>query len=154
MKPQHFRYFLFLLIIFALSSLVGCDTRKSQTTDENSQKEFGHLSLNKQWKGDFDGMVERRLVRALVVYNKMQFFIDQGLSRGVSVEMLEAFKKTINAGNKNEALQIDLIFLPVYRDQLIPSLVEGKGDIAELNTGWRLRQRSGSRALRNAGGLC
>lgn len=100
---------------------------------EKTQEEFGHLTLDKTWTGDFDGMVERRLVRALVVFNKMQFFIDQGRYRGVSVEMLEAFGRAINKGNQDKALHIDLIFLPVYRDQLIPALVEGKGDIAVGN---------------------
>jgi len=100
---------------------------------EKSQEEFGHLSLDKTWQGDYDGMVKRRLIRVLVVFNKMGFFIDQGQYRGVSVEMLQAFQKSINEGNKEKALQIDVIFLPVYRDQLIPALVEGKGDIAVGN---------------------
>ncbi len=107
-------------------------TEQVQET-EKLQEEFGHLSLDKTWQGDFDGMVERRLIRALVVFNKMQFFIDQGQYRGVSVEMLEAFAKAINKDNKDKALPIDLIFLPVYRDQLIPALVEGTGDIAVGN---------------------
>jgi len=100
---------------------------------EKSQEEFGHLSLDKTWQGDYDGMVKRRLIRVLVVFNKMGFFIDQGQYRGVSVEMLQAFQKSINEGNKEKALKIDVIFLPVYRDQLIPALVEGKGDIAVGN---------------------
>ena len=139
--------FLLMIITFTLSSLTGCESEKSQIGEEKSpekveetkveveksKEEFGHLSLDEQWKGDFDGMVERRLIRALVVFNKMQFFVDQGQHRGVSVELLEAFEKKINEGNKDKALQIDLIFLPVYRDQLIPALVEGKGDIAVGN---------------------
>lgn len=122
---------LFLVIsLFSLFALTGCDNEKNTEKLVKNQEEFGHLSLEKIWKGDFDGMVERRLIRVLVVFNKMGFFIDQGQYRGVSVELLEAFKKFINKGNTNKALQIDVIYLPVYRDQLIPALVEGKGDIA------------------------
>ncbi|MGI9568193.1 MAG: transglycosylase SLT domain-containing protein, partial [Desulfobulbia bacterium] len=33
----------------------------------------------------------------------------------------------------SRALQIEVLFLPVYRDQLLPSLLEGKGDIAVGN---------------------
>ena len=156
-RPIGYLFFVLLIIAFALSSLTGCESEKSQVGEEKSpekveqteaeveksKEEFGHLSLNKQWKGDFDGMVERRLIRALVVFNKMQFFVDQGQHRGVSVELLEAFEKKVNEGNKDKALQIDLIFLPVYRDQLIPALVEGKGDIAVGNltiTEERLKQ--------------
>lgn len=147
MKPIVYLCFVLLIMVFTLSSLAGCETQKSQTVEEKSEEkiedskaelkqseeEFGHLSLDEQWQGDFDGMVERRLIRVLVVYNKMQFFIDQAKKRGVSVEMLEAFEKFINEGNKDKALQIDVIFLPVYRDQLIPALVEGRGDIAVGN---------------------
>jgi membrane-bound lytic murein transglycosylase MltF len=106
---------------------------QEESEPERNQEEFGHLSLDKKWQGDYDGMVERRLIRVLVVFNKMGFFIDQGQYRGVSVELLQAFQKFINKGNEDRALQIDVIFLPVYRDQLIPSLVEGKGDIAVGN---------------------
>ena len=125
--------FVLLIVAFALFSLTGCEREPSQERAEKSQEEFGHLSLDKTWKGDFDGMVDRRLIRALVVLNKMQFFIDQGQHRGVSVELLEAFAKSVNEGNKDKALQVDLIFLPVYRDELIPALIEGKGDIAVGN---------------------
>ena len=107
--------------------------QESQEDAAKSMEEFGHLSLNEKWTGDYDGMAERRLIRALVVFNKMQFFTDQGQHRGVSVELLEALKRSINEGNKDKALQIDLIYLPVYRDQLIPALVEGKGDVAVGN---------------------
>lgn len=125
----------FLRLVLAMSvvsllSLTGCETEEKQAELEKSQEAFGHLSLNKTWIGDFDGMKERRLIRVLVVFNKMGFFIDQGQYRGVSVDMIEAFKKYINAGNKNKALPIEVIYLPVYRDQLIPALVEGIGDIA------------------------
>lgn len=147
LKPAGNLCVVLLIMVFTLSSLTGCESQKSQSVEEKNQEkveetkaeveqrqeEFGHLSLDKQWKGDFDGMVERRLIRVLVVNNKMQFFIDQGKKRGVSVEMVEAFEKTVNEGSKDKALHIVLIFLPVYRDQLIPSLLEGKGDIAVGN---------------------
>ena len=106
---------------------------QEESEPERNQEEFGHLSLDKKWQGDYDGMAERRLIRVLVVFNKMGFFIDQGQYRGVSVELLQTFQKFINKGNEDKALQIDVIFLPVYRDQLIPALVEGKGDIAVGN---------------------
>ena len=30
--------------------------------------------IDKKWIGDFDGMTERRIIRVLVVYNKLGFF--------------------------------------------------------------------------------
>ena len=119
----------FIACLFSVLCVFNPETVGAQKNKE----EFGHLSLNEKWHGDFEGMSERRLVRALVVFDKMGFFIDQGHYRGVSAELLEAFKVFINRGNKDRTLQVDVIFLPVYRDQLIPALLEGKGDIAVGN---------------------
>jgi membrane-bound lytic murein transglycosylase MltF len=100
---------------------------------DKNQNEFGHLSLAEKWHGDFDGMEERRLIRVLVVYNKFNFFLDQGRYRGASAELLQAFEKFINRGNKDPALPIDVIFLPVSDAELIPALLEGIGDIGVGN---------------------
>ena len=91
---------------------------------------FGHLSLREKWHGDFGDMVERRLVRALVEVDQFYFSIDKGHYRGVSADLLKAFEKFINKKNKGKALQIEVIFLPVDPEQLIPALLEGRGDIA------------------------
>ncbi|MGI9568573.1 MAG: hypothetical protein ACR2PH_02270, partial [Desulfobulbia bacterium] len=120
------------LCVFLVISPIFVLIPEALAADRN-QEEFGHLSLNEKWQGDFDGMVERRLVRVLVVIDKIGFFIDKGQYLGMSVEMLEAFKDYINRDYISRALQIEVLFLPVYRDQLLPSLLEGKGDIAVGN---------------------
>jgi hypothetical protein len=38
--------------------------------------------ITQRWTGDFDGIVERRLVRVLTVYSKTFFFLDKGRERG------------------------------------------------------------------------
>ena len=120
------------LSVVVLSCLLFAVNPEPVKADEDSEI-FGHLSLKEKWHGDFSGMAERRLIRALVVLDKFFFYIDQGHYRGVSADLLKAFEKFINKKNKGEALQIEVIFLPVYRDQLIPALLEGKGDIAVGN---------------------
>ena len=72
------KFIYYLCLVFLISSfcffpLTGCDTGKKQDKLETKQEEFGHLSLDQKWKGDFDGMVERRLIRVLVVFNRMGF---------------------------------------------------------------------------------
>ncbi len=95
----------------------------------------------KPWKGDFDGMAERRVIRALVVYSKMLYFLDGAEQRGVSYESLKTFETDINKQLGTKALKVHVAFIPVTRDQLLPALVEGRGDIAAANltiTGKRL----------------
>ena len=41
---------------------------------------FRDLNLQEQWSGDFDGMAKRKVIRVLVVHNKMLYFIDKGNS--------------------------------------------------------------------------
>jgi len=120
------RCYLCIALLISLLSIFS----PAAVTAEKNHEDFGHLLLEKRWEGDFDGMLERRLIRVLVVFNKIDFFIDQGHYRGMSVELLEAFEKFINKRNKERALHVDVIFLPVDRDQLIPALIDGKGDIA------------------------
>ena len=43
---------------------------------QTEQGEF--LPSNQKWRGDFDGMVDRREIRALVDYSKTFYFLDQG----------------------------------------------------------------------------
>jgi len=85
------------------------------------------------WTGDFDGMVERRRIRALVPYNKIMYFFDQGQQRGATYELLRAFEKQVNKDLRKRTLKVELVFIPVNRDELIPGLLEGRGDIAAGN---------------------
>ena len=95
----------------------------------------------KPWKGDFDGMAERRVIRALVVYSKMLYFLDGAEQHGVTYEVLKAFETEVNKQLGTGALKVHVAFIPVTRDQLLPALLEGRGDIAAANltiTGKRL----------------
>ena len=98
---------------------------------QTEQGEF--LPSNQKWRGDFDGMVDRREIRALVVYSKTFYFLDQGQQRGATYELLKAFEKFINKKLKTKTLKLRVLFIPVGRDQLIPWLVAGRGDIAAAN---------------------
>ena len=83
--------------------------------------------------GDFDSMVERREIRALVVRSKTFFFFDGATQRGLSYDMLKAFERHINEKLATGALKVDVVFLPVVRDQLLPALQAGYGDLAVAN---------------------
>lgn len=85
------------------------------------------------WTGDFDGMVERHRIRALVPYNKIMYFFDQGQQRGATYELLKAFEAQVNKDLKKRTVKVELVFIPVNRDELIPGLLEGRGDIAAGN---------------------
>ncbi|MGD8469876.1 MAG: lytic transglycosylase F [Desulfobacteraceae bacterium] len=89
--------------------------------------------LNESWTGDFDGMVKRRRIRVMVVYSKTYYFLDQGRQRGLSYDLLKEFENYINKKLKTGTLKIQIIFIPVRRDEIISGLVKGYGDIAVAN---------------------
>ncbi|HEX2332286.1 MAG TPA: transporter substrate-binding domain-containing protein [Burkholderiales bacterium] len=89
-------------------------------------------AMAQPWTGDLDGMVERRAVRALVAPSRMQYWIDRGRQSGAEYELLRKFEEVLNAKYmlKGKHIRIHVHFIPTARDELIPALVQGRGDIA------------------------
>lgn len=86
-----------------------------------------------RWVGDLDGMTERGLIRVLTTFTLGSYFIDNGRQRGGVYRgsmLLEEFAKQ-HIGAKAKHLKVMII--PVRRDQLIPYLIQGYGDIAFAN---------------------
>ncbi len=93
--------------------------------------------------GDFDVLKKDRIIRALVPYSLTHYFIDNGVQKGISYELLKAFEEKINKEYKTGNLKIHVIIVPTPRDRMIPKLVNGYGDIALGNytvTEERLRE--------------
>lgn len=128
----------FYLLLFMLSlvlSLSGIprEARASSTSDDAAMKK-----ILQPWKGDLNGMIERRLIRVLVTYNKTDFFLDGADNRGFTYEIFQKFEtflyeKLKEKGASQKHLRINIVYLPVSRDQLLPYLNQGLGDIAAGN---------------------
>jgi membrane-bound lytic murein transglycosylase MltF len=124
-------YKIYCLVIIMTLVVGFCFPAPSAATQQTQPT--GFLPINEKWLGDFDGMAERREIRALVVYSKTFYFLDQGRQRGATYELLKEFEKFVNKKLKTKTLKFKVLFIPVTRDQLIPWLVEGRGDIAAAN---------------------
>jgi len=89
----------------------------------------------KPWKGDFDQMLERRVIRVALPYSRSLYFIDKGHERGITAEMTRDFEQFLN---KKYARQLGKRPLTIYltattRDQLLQRVVNGTADIAAGN---------------------
>lgn len=86
----------------------------------------------KEFKGDFDGMVERRAVRMLVPYSRTLFFNDKGRARGITAEFAKDFERYINQKYEKQLGKrpITVAIIPTTRDKLLQNIVDGLGDIA------------------------
>jgi len=80
--------------------------------------------------GDLQDMVKRKFIRALVVYNKTQYFLDGARERGLAYELTQAFADQLNAKLKSQGQEVQVACIPVARDDLIAYLASGRGDIA------------------------
>ncbi|TMH43624.1 MAG: transporter substrate-binding domain-containing protein [Betaproteobacteria bacterium] len=94
------------------------------------------LSLeNEPWTGDFDQMLERRIIRVLAPYSRTLYYVDKGHERGITASLVREFERYVNRryakqlGNR----PLTVILIPSTRDKLLPGLAEGRGDIAAGN---------------------
>jgi len=97
-------------------------------------------TIMQPWTGDLDQMVERRIVRVLVVPNKTFYFNDNGRQRGVTYDSFQLVEKELQKERDREKkpgqrkhLKVRFFFVPVSRDEIFPALMAGKGDIAAAN---------------------
>jgi membrane-bound lytic murein transglycosylase MltF len=87
------------------------------------------LVLDKPFTGDFDEMVKRRAIRVAVTFNRTHYFIDKGQERGLTYEALKSFENDLNTDLKTGALKVNIVIVPMSRDQLYPALSSGKVDM-------------------------
>lgn len=94
--------------------------------------------VEKPWTGDLDGMIARRCIRILTVNSRTFYFADRGVLLGTVVDLSRLFEDELNkklaAGKAlKKNLRVRVVFIPLQRDQLLPALAAGKGDIAAAN---------------------
>lgn len=119
-----------------LSTAVAVD--KLPIPQEQSALEVNADAILQPWKGDWQGMLDRRVIRVLTTYNKTFYFLDKGTQRGLTYDAFMAFEKDLNRRlvkdkKLSRHLKVHVIFVPVSRDKLFTALNEGRGDIAAAN---------------------
>ena len=89
----------------------------------------------KEWKGDFDGMLQRRLVRIYVPYSRTLYFIDKGRERGIAADLLRSFERWVNRkyAKQTDNRPITIVAVVATRDELLADLLGGSADIAVGN---------------------
>lgn len=90
---------------------------------------------NKPWTGDFDRMLDRRIIRVLAPYSRSLYFIDNGREMGISAENVRDFERWINKkyAKKLGNRPLTVFIICTTRDKLLPGIAQGLGDIAAAN---------------------
>ena len=115
-----------IIASFVFLILLGTVFPHHVTADSVSAPVF---SSSNAFTGDLPEIRKRRFLRVLVTYSKTNFFLMKGVPHGFEYEMLRQYEKFLNKGKGRRSLQTQLVFIPVPFDQLIPALLEGRGDI-------------------------
>lgn len=94
--------------------------------------ELTEVAVLQPWTGDLDGMIQRRVIRVLVAPSRTSYWLLGLRQTGAEYELFKAFENEINEHYKTQGkhIRIHVVFIPTSRDQLIPRLMEGRGDIA------------------------
>ncbi len=87
---------------------------------------------NEPWRGDLDGMTERGFLRILTVHNPLFFSFDGAKQKGMVAELGKMFDDHL-AEEIGRVRSPTIVLIPVSRDELIPGLVEGRGDLVMGN---------------------
>ena len=109
------------------------ETPAGETAPPDFDEAFLNRLKTEKWRGDIDGMVERRYIRALVFYNKTNFFFDGPQPRGVTYEALKEFEKFLNTKLNTGNKPINIVFIPVTRSEALQRMTDGRADIAASN---------------------
>jgi len=107
---------------------------------------------NKAWTGDFDKMLERRVIRVYAPFSRSLYFNDDGRERGIAAELVRDWERYLNFKYAKELRNRPLtIYIgPATRDKLLPYLDEGLADVAIGNltvTEERLRSSTTGRHI-------
>ena len=126
-----------LLLAFAICAIVSypsssCAAQTAPTKSESSQAPTSLAVQGAAWTGDFDEMLTRRYIRVLVASSKTQYYVVKGIEHGTSYEVMKAFEDWVNRKypQKTKNLRLHVVFVPVSRNQFLPRLTEGRGDLA------------------------
>jgi len=87
--------------------------------------------ISQPFTGDLDAMIERRVIRVLVAPSRTQYWIERGRQTGSQYELLVQFENELNRHHEmaSKHIRLHVSFVPTTRDQLIPALLAGQGDV-------------------------
>ena len=105
----------------------------AQAPTQKGRTGLGLETVLAKWTGDLDGMQERRTIRVLTAYNRTLYFIDKGTERGTAADQGRLLEAELNKTMAKGHLKLNVFFVPVSRDELLPALLDGRGDIVMGN---------------------
>src|SRR5690349_8188191 len=117
--------------LLAASALLACacapgETRRVEAAEEPPLV----LRVTQPETSDWPAIERRGLLRVLVPRDRTNFFFAAGKLRGMEYELVHEFERSLTREPGGARPQIDVAYVPVAFDRLLPALLEGLGDVA------------------------
>jgi membrane-bound lytic murein transglycosylase MltF len=123
----------FALLGATVSTVAAGPRADASTAPERSTSPRSLSLADRPWTGDFDKILQRRMLRVLVPYSRTLYFNDRGKEGGLTAELVRDFERYVNRKHKTGKRPLTVYLIPTTRDKLLPRLVAGSGDIAAGN---------------------
>ncbi|UCE19540.1 MAG: transporter substrate-binding domain-containing protein [Gemmatimonadota bacterium] len=82
---------------------------------------------------DLEGMMDVGRIRVLTTYTYNNFFTHKGKTYGYEYNLMEEYQDFLNSSLDRDGLKIEMYYIPLPYDLLIPALKKGYGDIVAAN---------------------
>ncbi|MBN8599399.1 MAG: lytic transglycosylase F [Planctomycetes bacterium] len=115
---------LFLVLVLA----IGSASARAEPQSDILIQRIGALRHS-----DLPEMLEIGVIRVLVSPTRTDFFIDRGQPKGFTHDLMTAYRENLVKSLGKHDRKLTIVFVPVPFDQLIPALLEGKGDVIASN---------------------
>jgi membrane-bound lytic murein transglycosylase MltF len=136
-----------IVLVLAVSTAVTAVERLAQapatttpspapsSTPAASTQPRALATTSKPWTGDFDRMLERRMIRVLIPFSRTLFYTDKGRERGITAELVRHWERYLNQKYAKQLGKrpVTVYIAPTTRDKLIHDVAGGLGDIAAGN---------------------
>lgn len=135
MKPRFLlTVLLSVSLLFSLPAVAAKAENGPQSTASAAKTRQLVLS-SKKWSGDFEKMLDRRMIRVLAPYSRTLYFNDKGRERGLTADAVRDFELYLNKKYKQRLGKrpLTVYIIPTTRDKLLPNIAAGVGDIAVGN---------------------
>jgi membrane-bound lytic murein transglycosylase MltF len=120
-------------LVFLLNLFLGTAAATAQTGPSSQPEPPRKLAIaNKPWTGDFDKLLERRMIRVYSPFSRSLYFNDKGRERGLAVELVRDWERYLNIKYAKQLGKrpLTVYIAPATRDKLLPDLVDGLCDVA------------------------
>ena len=116
-------------ILVGLFTLCQSAVKAAPADQREHESRLLGTHLSRTYTDDLTGLLERRYIRVLTVFNRTNFFISQGRFLGFEYELIKDYQEHLNRNLASGELRVVADFVICPRDSLIEKLNAGYGDI-------------------------